>query len=626
MNTIASISRPASDPMARRGFESAEPAPAPGRPADMHPDRGTPPKSPDADNSPTASALLRSMALDFNSGALLDKLIGGSGPLPQPPKLPPMDIKRATEVLDQNFDVYDTACQGGGQGDNRISPDDLRTVAANRDGKFSADQQAAAQFLMDSQAGRNFLDVANGKGNVDGTIGRLDVDAAKAAIADGSYVGRMIDTAANGGGWFNKGTDGHAGKSDLDAALNDPGVPQAVKDAIQLARDGQPDADLGFLGKLTEEQAQAASALVQSKAYQALTPEQKASAGQAFRDAQGDAALSKDMASLVGSASFQSASGALKTDRLRELALLHSAEFKSLPSADQQRVRDALTARKPGDDRLGGALTDLIKAKSFQKLTADEKTAVLSQMRNYPDARVAENFGKLLDKRWFSGGGLFNPGMSLQDKQRTLKSVAYLTTDTSGDATIRQNTLNRLLDPKSDYTLNWKDMPADGSGNITWGYATSADELTLNSRMMPADNGALTDAKGQKLISDTLPHEVSHAVNDDAVKPTFDYLAEEYRAWYVGEQAYDGSPPTNQEALNRWEYFLNPNGGYAGSAQAALKDPVEAAKIYQAISTLTGLPVTDEASMRKALAANPTTWTTNPKAPAALAPTGDVDN
>ena len=230
MNTIASISRPASDPMARRGFESAEPAPAPGRPADMHPDRGTPPKSPDADNSPTASALLRNMALDFNSGALLAKLNGGSGPLPQPPKLPPMDIKRATEVLDQNFDVYDTACQGGGQGDNRISPDDLRTVAANRDGKFSADQQAAAQFLMDSQAGRNFLDVANGKGNVDGTIGRLDVDAAKAAIADGSYVGRMIDTAANGGGWFNKGTDGHAGKSDLDAALNDPGVPQAVKD------------------------------------------------------------------------------------------------------------------------------------------------------------------------------------------------------------------------------------------------------------------------------------------------------------------------------------------------------------------------------------------------------------
>lgn len=615
MNAIASVSRSAVERIVRPRIEPVEPAPQ------QRPETA-PLAKPTAEAAQGGRSLLRDMALGFGPGPGLAKKTGAPAPAPQTPPPPsPMDIKRATQIVDESFDSYDTAKQGGGQGDGKISQDDLRTVAENKDGKFTDDQQAAAQFLLGSQAGRNFLDVAAGKGNVDGTISRGDVDAAKAAIADGSYVGRMLDTAANGGGWFNKGPDGNAGRADLEAALNDPGIPQAVKDAIQLAREGDPSADLGFLGQLTEAQANAASQLVQSKDYQALTPEQKAIAAQAFRDSQGDAALSEDLVKLVNDPAFQSASEALKTDRLREVALLHSLEFKTLPAADQQLVRDALAQRKPGDEHLAGTLTDLIKGKSFQKLNADEKTAVLSQVRNYPDSRVAENFSTLLDKGWFEG-------MSLGDKQRTLKSVAYLTTDTGGDVAIRQNTLNRLLEPGSSFTLQWKDMPPDSNNNVTWGYASPPpfDKLTLNSRMMPAGNSPLTDADGQRLVTDTLPHEVNHAVNNDIALPTYDYLAAEYRAWYVGEQARSGRPPTNQEALERWEYFLNPNGGYAGTAQTALKLPWEKAKIYDAISKLTGLPVTDEASLQAALNADPSTWKTDPKAPAALAPTGDIDN
>jgi hypothetical protein len=55
-------------------------------------------------------------------------------------------------------------------------------------------------------------------------------------------------------------------------------------------------------------------------------------------------------------------------------------------------------------------------------------------------------------------------------------------------------------------------------------------------------------------------------VNGDRTDQTFEYLNEEYRAWYVGYEAENGHPPSNQEAMDRWEYFLNPNGGYADYA------------------------------------------------------------
>lgn len=609
------------------------PAVAPRQPQAAHPDAFPSPNSP----------LLRDMATGGGAArqdSTLSKLLpplspnlpaAGSpspqAPQPQTPQTPPMTIERATEVLDRDFDTYDTAKQGGGQGDGKISQDDLRTVAENKDGKYSDEQKAAAQLLLDSKAGRNFLDTANGKGlGVDGTISREDVTAAKNAIADGSYTHRMLDTAATNGGWFT-GPDGKVSQSDIDAALNDPGMPQSVKDAIQLARAGQPDADLGFLKDLTADKAKAASELFNSPEYKALGAEEKKLVAQAWREGKGDEAVVRDVQARLADPAFQSASPALRADRLREVALLHSEGFKSLPDSDQQLVRDTLAARRPGDERLAQALGQLMDSGKFKALKADEKTAVLSQMRNYPDSRVADNFVRLLDKSWFSGGFL-QSGMSLDDKQRTLKMVGYLTTDTSGDATIRQNTLNRLLSKDSDYNFRWEEMsPKDGW--VTWGYRTEGllggNSITLNSHFMPAGNDPVNTADAKKVATNTLSHEVSHAVNDDHNRSTYQYLSEEYRAWYVGEQAEKRSPPSNLEAVKRWEDFLNPSqDSYPGVD--ALKKPEEAKKIFEAISQLTGLPVTDEASMREAMA-SPEKWTTDPHGrPPAVAPTGDVDN
>lgn len=606
------------------------PAVAPRQPQAAHPDAFPSPNSP----------LLRDMATGGGAArqdSTLSKLLpplspnlpaaGGpspQAPQPQTPQTPPMTIERATEVLDRDFDTYDTAKQGGGRGDGKISQNDLRTVAENKDGKYSDEQKAAAQLLLDSKAGRNFLDTANGKGwGVDGTISREDVTAAKNAIADGSYTHRMLDTAATNGGWFT-GPDGKVSQSDIDAALNDPGMPQSVKDAIQLARAGQPDADLGFLKDLTADKAKAASELFNSPEYKALGAEEKKLVAQAWREGKGDEAVVRDVQARLADPAFQSASPALRADRLREVALLHSEGFKSLPASDQQLVRDTLAARRPGDERLAQALGQLMDSGKFKALTADEKTAVLSQMRNYPDSRVADNFVRLLDKSWFSGGFL-QSGMPLDDKQRTLKMVGYLTTDTGGDANIRRNTLDRLLDPGASYPLKWENMPPKNNV-VTWGYADGVG-LTLNSYYMSSGNTSIdtSDANAKSLVTDTLAHEVSHLVNKDKNQPTYNYLAEEYRAWYVGKMAQTGIPPTNREAVKQWEWFMSPRQtSYPG--RAALQKPEEAKKIFHAISQLTGIPVTDEASMRAAMS-SPEKWKTNPdESPPSLAPEGDMDN
>lgn len=601
------------------------PPPAPAGPQPAEPTARLAVKRPAT--NPAPSTLLRDMAQQLGGGLSAAQ---GDGLRPHTPRTPPaapMDIRRATEILDQHFDVYDTARQGAGQGDGKIGQGDLRTVAENKDGKFPAEQQAAAQFLLDSRAGRNFLDAAQNAGAIDGTIGRGDVDAALAAIADGSYVGRMLDTAANGGGWFNKGPDGNAGKADLDAALNDPGIPQTVKDTIALAREGQRGADLGFLGTLTEAQANAASQLVQSEAYQALTPEQQAIAGQAFRDSQGDAALSQALNRLLSDPAFQSASDALKTDRLREVALTQSPEFKALPAADQQRVRDALASRQPGDERLAGALTDLIKAQSFQRLNADEKTAVLSQVRNYPDARVAENFGKLLDKGWFQS-------MSLEDKQRTLKSIAYMTTYQGGDRTVLDNTLGKLLDPAQDFSIKWDPKVGSGSAHSNPG----THMVSMSPHDVPANNEPVSNQWRENWqIINAIPHEINHAIDDVRVSPTYAYLDKEYQAYYTGFKAQHGRPMTRAEAVTEWQRLLDPrpSATYYQASNGALTNAKQAREIYAQLSRLTGVNVTAE-NFRQIMN-DPTLWippydpsrapsSADIAAPTGADPKGNTDN
>lgn len=504
-----------------------------------------------------------------------------------------MTIERATEVLDRDFNAYDTAKQGG-QGDGKISQEDLRTVAENKDGKYSDEQKAAAQLLLDSKAGRNFLDTANGKGCVDGTISREDVTAAKNAIADGSYTHRMLDTAATNGGWLS-GPDGKVSSSDIDAALNDPGMPQPVKDAIQLARAGQPDADMGFLKDLTAEKAKAASQLFNSSDYKALSAEEKKLLAQAWREGKGDEAVVRDVQARLADPTFQSASPALRADRLHEVTLLHSEGFKCLPASDQQLVRNTLAARRPGDERLAQALGQLMDSGKFKALTADEKTAVLSQMRNYPDARVADNFSKLLDKSWFSGGFL-QSGMSLDDKQRTLKLVAHMTVNSFGDQQIVENTLGKLLN--GDVDLKWEDQKPGVGGY----YQKSSHIISLSKGDISADNSSVPLGHDWPVV--VLAHEMNHAIDKVSPSGTHEYLDKEYQAYYTGHKVDKGNEMNRVDAAGTWKELLDPVGIYGKYSTAALGNKDEAQRICDQIEKITGVSirVTDQKGSQKSAA------------------------
>lgn len=303
--------------------------------------------------------------------------------------------------------------------------------------------------------------------------------------------------------------------------------------------------------------------------------------------------------------------------------------YGALSSSDRALVREAIAR---GDESLPRELKGLIESPEFAALSAEEKTAVLSQVRNYPEAKVASNLERTLARDWFQD-------QSFEDKQRSLKVIAQMSADDNGDRTILDNTLNRLLDPNSDYALKWEDKAPDSNGNITYGWnPNDSHDVYLNSRLMSADNGPVDGSDEDSLGLDTLPHEISHAINDDETDQTFDYLNQEYRAWYVGFQAEHGRPPSNEEAMERWEYFLNPDGGYSEYAHGierdlwwdtdgALDKSEEAEQIFDLLSDMTGLEVNAD-NYRDVLAMDPADWNTNPDNPAATrwASGDDLDN
>ncbi len=331
----------------------------------------------------------------------------------------------------------------------------------------------------------------------------------------------------------------------------------------------------------------------------------------------------------------------------------------------RQDVEAALA--DPGVPKQLKDMSSLLRDSRFRALPAEEQTAVLSQAANYPDSRSIGNLERVLHNDWFQD-------QSLEDKQRTLKLIAYASQydpvdpGDTGDRTILENTLDRLLDPGSDYNLKWMDIsPAIGQAENP-----GAHDVTLNSQLLTADNNPVDPRKMTTVVLDGgnsaelpfggrtavrgLAHEISHMINDDVKSAdelmyTYNYINAEYRAWHIGFRAEHGHPPTNKEALERWGFYLNDSGGYApfvfgitkpeGDFNGALEKPGEAAKFFQTLSHLTGLEVNvdshkpDNSFVRltqtiKALEAvlnsDPNTWNTDPNAPAAALLPGDPDN
>ena len=540
-----------------------------------------------------------------------------------------MDLNTATSVIDRDFATFDTAYQNdASKVDGKISEDDLRAVAENRGDRFSDEQQAAARFLLDSRASQSLLDVGAGKGSVDGTISRKDIAGALETISSGAYLDELLDTAAGKGG-----RDGNVSDGDLTAALADPGIPQEVKGTINtllLAPEGAQDLHQVLQGVTADEAASLAS-LHDSPSFGALSGADKQLIGQAARDSGADQNVTSSVRELLEGPRFDTMSAQQRSSALSEIALVNSTEFQALPSADQQDIRTSLRAAS-GDPAFAIGLHGLVQSQPFADLDPAAKTAVLSQIDNYPRTDVVENIGLALDKDWFQD-------QSVEDQQRSLKLVAHLTQHDSGDQAVIDGTLDRFLSPDADYRLEWKSISAS-PGNITFGYA-DGKTLTLNSDLVDANNNRVGGGYEADVIENTTAHEVSHLVNGDSTNQTFHYLNEEYRAWYVGHLAEHGKPPTNQEAMDRWEYFLNPDGGYAdyshgtegswffniGAKDGALEKPDEARQIFALLSGLSGQEVT--ADNYRDVMAHPEDWTTDPNAPASdnvFPSTDDLDN
>jgi peptidoglycan hydrolase-like protein with peptidoglycan-binding domain len=332
-------------------------------------------------------------------------------------------------------------------------------------------------------------------------------------------------------------------------------------------------------------------------------------AGDPKFDAESDATKTA-MINLAGDPATPDANVKAATD------LTESPAFSQLSDTDKALVNDGVKAAK-GDPAYDASVRSLIEDPNFKNLSAAEKTAVLSQVKNYPDARSVKNIDRALAKDWFKT-------QSLSDKQRSLKTIGYLSQYDSGDRTVIDNTLNKFLDPKSNFKVVWKDYNDPPGSGTTFGEGADST-LWLNRAKVPDGDAALPiNGDTKHLVLDTVPHEVNHLLNGDKVAKSYKYFEAEYRAWYVGFKAENGRAPTNQEAMEqRISWQLNPNSFYGKYAGEALKDPKEAAQFYTLLSKLSGKKV-DASNFKTVAAEDPSTWPTkNDPAPV---PAGNLDN
>ena len=495
-----------------------------------------------------------------------------------------IDANRAAQTVDQNFVAFDTAKQNDpAKADGDISMDDLRTVAENRDDRFSQKEVEAARFLLDSQAARSAFDVGTGRGSVDGTISREDIDGVLESIRDGSFAERLLDTA-NGRG----GLDGNIGADDIDAALADRGVPQQVKNALLLLRQehsGGGDALGDVIEGMSAEDLARAGELYASEEFKGLPSRQDQTLiAQTLRENNGNAAISTDLLQQIRDPSFQTLDSAGQTAKLEEFALLHSPEFRALPASDQQLLRDALATREPGDNGLPANIRSLIGSEGFQGLPVEEQTAVLSQVRNYPDSRSVANLERLAAKDWFQD-------FDLGDTQRAVKTIAFLSQNDAGDQTIISNTLDLFLADDAPYHFDFSETSAYGS------VPSNQDDLfKINPNYIGADNNPVDTSQRSaeqgelRVIGHTFVHEVNHMRNwDRSLSLNSSYgFHEEYRAFYVGAQAQSGRTPTVADVIDRVAVFVNHDGGYDHLAALLDAGGQDAQEIVDYLNTILG--------------------------------------
>jgi len=433
----------------------------------------------------------------------------------------------------------------------------------------------------------------------------------KTAIKEDGYFGASTERAVED---FQRGTglklDSKAGVStqnrlltenDADFQKLDPGIKDQVRTAM---KDYGQDADK--VGNLRDF---------------ATTPglsDLSASRQQQMLDLQKANPDDSDLVTRLKDLTKDGFLGGLSSDEFDSaLNLAGSPQFHAMTDEDTALVMDGLKAAK-GNTAYADNVKSLLEDPKFRALDSDEQTAVLSQVKNYPDARSVANIQRMLQKDWFAS-------QDIEDKQRSLKVVAYLSQHDSGDRKVVDNTLNRFLDPASDYKLVWKDYDMTGS-HITYGEGDDTNNtLYLNRGLLNPDNKKMVEVEEtEHLALSTVPHEVNHIINKDHPANNYKYFEAEYRAWYVGFKAQFGRAPTNQEAMEqRITNQLDKDSFYGPYSAEALKKPEEAKKFYDFMSKMTGQKVTAD-NWSEVIKSDPSKWK-NPNGPAPV-PGGNIDN
>lgn len=129
----------------------------------------------------------------------------------------------AVNTLQQNFAIFDIAANGG-EADSKVSRNDVETVAANSDGQYSAEQQQAAQYILDHPYLFDLLDTsADDDGNTDDIITQQDVSTAQTALADpyGTATATLENEFATFDAAGDGGDTGQVGYEDGEVSFHD---------------------------------------------------------------------------------------------------------------------------------------------------------------------------------------------------------------------------------------------------------------------------------------------------------------------------------------------------------------------------------------------------------------------
>lgn len=330
-----------------------------------------------------------------------------------------------------------------------------------------------------------------------------------------------------------------------------------------------------------------AEALFDAPEYAALPEDAQALVNDAARGGEADESVLADLHALLRDPSFQLLDPAQLGATLADVALQQSPEFQALPAGDQRLIVEALAAREPGDTGLPAAIRSLISSPQFQSgtdFTAAERTAILSQVRNYPDTRVVENLEALVGKQWFRDFGL-------GDTQRAAKTVAFLSQHDAGDQEIIANTLALFLAPDAPYRFDFSEDGAYGSVPFSPQDLFRINPHYISANNNPVDTSARSVEAGElRVIGHTFVHEVNHMQNwDRSLSLNSSYgFHEEYRAYWVGVKAQHGGEPSVADVIDRVAVFVNRGPGYSHLAELLAAGGRDAHEIAGYLNTILG--------------------------------------